>query len=227
MTKPRIREVFATTAWFIWSHRNKTRLQERTVPLSGIREAVCQFMQPYSFGRVHPASCKLVRQCKWQPPNPGEYKTNFDGAMFTESDEAGLGVVVRDSNGLVVAAMAEKIKQPHSVECLEMSAARRAVIFVKEIGLQDSHFEGDSELVIKELQRDGLQFSSIGHLARDTLSHVSSLRSFPFTHVVRQCIAVENALAQRARLSFPFCVWMESVSSNIDTFVCTDFRVFN
>ena len=108
-----------------------------------------------------------------------------------------------------------------------MLAARQAVIFVKEIGLQDSHFEGDSELVIKELQRDGLQFSSIGHLARDTLSHVSSLRSFSFTHVVRQCIAVENALAQRARLSFPFCVWMESVSSNIDTFVCTDFRVFN
>ena len=81
--------------------------------------------------------------------------------MFTGSDEAGLGVVVRDSNGLVVAAMAEKIKQPHSVECLEMLAARRAVIFVKEIGLQESHFEGDSELVIKELQRDGSQYSSI------------------------------------------------------------------
>ena len=81
--------------------------------------------------------------------------------MFTGSDEAGLGVVVRDSNGLVVAAMAEKIKQPHSVECLEMLAARWAVIFVKEIGLQESHFEGDSELVIKELQRDGSQYSYI------------------------------------------------------------------
>lgn len=178
MTKPRIREVFTTTAWFLWSHRNKTRLQEKIVPFSGIREAVCQFMQLYSSCRVHPVSCKLVRQRKWQPLNPGEYKTNFDGAMFTKSDEAGLGVVLRDSNGLVVAAMAEKTKQPYSVECLEMLAARRAVIFVKEIGLQESHFEGDSELVIKELQRDGSQYSSIGHLARDTLSHVSSLRSF-------------------------------------------------
>uniref|UniRef100_A0A7N2L7F5 RNase H type-1 domain-containing protein n=1 Tax=Quercus lobata TaxID=97700 RepID=A0A7N2L7F5_QUELO len=104
---------------------------------------------------------KVPGKRKWQPPNPGEYKTNLDGAMFTVSDEAGLGVVVRDSNGLVVAAMAEKMKQPHSVECLEMLAARRAVIFVKEIGLQESHFEGDSELVIKELQRDGSQNSSI------------------------------------------------------------------
>nr|POE56995.1 hypothetical protein CFP56_45526 [Quercus suber] len=128
MTKPRIREVFATTAWFIWSHRKKTRLQERTVPLSGIRESVSSFMQL---------------------------------AMFTESEEAGLGVVERDSNGLVVAAMAEKIKQPHSVECLEMLAARRAMIFVKEIGLQKSHFESDWEVVIKGLQKAGMEFSAI------------------------------------------------------------------
>ena len=26
-------------------------------------------------------STRVVRQRKWQPPNPGEYKTNFDGAM--------------------------------------------------------------------------------------------------------------------------------------------------
>lgn len=164
-----------------------------------------------------------MRQRNWQPPNPGEYKTNFDGAMFTESDEAGLGVVVRDSNGLVVAAMEEKIKQPHSVECLEMLAARRAVMFVKEIGLQESHFEGDSELVIKELHRNGIQFSSIRHLARDRLSHVSSLKSFSFAHVVRQCNVVVHAFAHVARLFFPFCAWMESIPSDIDAFVCTDF----
>ena len=71
--------------------------------------------------------------------------------MFNESEEAGLGIVVRDSGGLVVAAMVEKIIKPHSIECLEALAARRVVIFAKEIGLQQSHFEGDSETVIKRL----------------------------------------------------------------------------
>ena len=41
--------------------------------------------------------------------------------------------------------------------------------------------------------------------------------------MVRQCNAVTHALAQRARLSFPFCAWMEFVPSDIDAFVCTDF----
>ena len=71
--------------------------------------------------------------------------------MFNECEEAGLGIVVRDSGGLVVAAMVEKIIKPHSVECLKALAARRAVIFAKQIGLQQSHFERDSETVIKGL----------------------------------------------------------------------------
>ena len=100
-------------------------------------------------------SYKKQRRRNWIPPKPGEYKVNFDGALFNESEEAGLGIVVRDSGGLVVAAMAEKISKPHSVECLEALAARRAVIFAKEIGLQQSHFEGDSETVIKGLLEGG------------------------------------------------------------------------
>ena len=112
--------------------------------------------------------------------------------------------MVRDLGGLVVAAMAKKISKPHSVECLEALAARHAMIFAKEIGLQQSHFEGDSETVIKGLLERSMQSSSIRHLLRDILFHVSSMQSFSFTHVVRQSNAVAHALAQRARLSFPF-----------------------
>ena len=133
--------------------------------------------------------------------------------------------MVRDSGGLVVAAMAEKISKPHSVECLEALAARRAVIFAKEIGLQQSHFEGDSETVIKGLLEGGMQSSSIGHLFRDILFHVSSMRSFSFAHVVRQSNAVAHALAQRARLSFPFSAWMESVPPDIVDYVTADIHI--
>ena len=68
-----------------------------------------------------------------------------------------------------------------------------------------------------------MEFSSIGHLARDTLSHVSSLSSFSLPHVVRHCNAVAHALAQRARLSFHLFAWMEFVLSVINAFVCADF----
>ena len=45
-----------------------------------------------------------------------------------------------------------------------MLAARRAVKIVQELGLHDSHFEGDSLVGIKALQRGNMLSSSFGYL---------------------------------------------------------------
>ena len=75
------------------------------------------------------------------------YKTNYDGAMFAESEEARIEVIVRDGKGEVIAALAEKIPYLGSVEVLEALAARRAAKFAMELGLSSSEFEGDSKVV--------------------------------------------------------------------------------
>ena len=63
---------------------------------------------------------------KWRPSMGEMYKTNFDGAVFVESRDAGIGVVIQNSNGEVVVALSEKIPYPNFVEVLEALAARRA-----------------------------------------------------------------------------------------------------
>lgn len=62
----------------------------------------------------------------------------------------------------------KNIHKPHSVESLETIAARRAVIFASELGLQLCKFEGDSETVIKALRGVDMFYSSFGHLTKDT-----------------------------------------------------------
>ena len=150
------------------------------------------------------------------------YKTNFDGAMFNELSEAGIGVVIRNCKREIMAALSEKIQKPQSVVALEMLAARRAVLFACECGIQQSSFEGDSEFVINSLRHGGLLHSSVGHFLKDTMFDASSLWSFSFSHVCRQDNSVAHALAQRARLSFPIVVWMESIPPNINSFVMSD-----
>ena len=132
--------------------------------------------------------------------------------------------------------MAEIIRKPHNggelgdisreactVENLEILAVRRAVIFASEIGLQQSHFEGDSETKIKALPMGDMFSSSFGYLVRDTLIHISSIRNFSFSHTIRQWNVVTHVLSQRARLSFSLLVWIESVLPNMDAFVFADF----
>ena len=86
-------------------------------------------------------------------------KINFDGAWFGESDMAGLGVVIRNGDGLVIAALSKQIIKPPSVEILELLAARRAVTFTAESDHVQVICEGDSELVINSLRGPGMENS--------------------------------------------------------------------
>ena len=79
-------------------------------------------------------------------------KINFDGAVFEDLDAVGIGVVVRNSCGEVMAALSEIIPKPASVSALETLAARRAVQFVQELDMKDSIFEGDSEVSISAIK---------------------------------------------------------------------------
>ena len=72
---------------------------------------------------------------KWHPPLGEGYKTNYDGAVFEESGEAGIGVVVRNGNGEVLAALLEKIPYPGTVELVEILVAKRVVRFIVELGM--------------------------------------------------------------------------------------------
>ena len=67
--------------------------------------------------------------------------------------------------------------------------------------------------------------SSFGHLIKDVLASISSLRSFSFSHTVRQgnAHAHAHALARRARLPFTLLIWMEFVPLDLDLVVVADF----
>ncbi|KAL0008403.1 hypothetical protein SO802_009905 [Lithocarpus litseifolius] len=79
--------------------------------------------------RVKPTRTARV---KWKPLDRISYKTNFDGAMFHNSGEAALGVVVQNHEGEVMAALSKKIPLPPSVTQLELLATRQATLFVQE-----------------------------------------------------------------------------------------------
>lgn len=136
---------------------------------------------------------------KWVAPVRNGYKTNFDDAMFHDTGKAGLGVVIQNHEGEVMAALSEKIPMPPSITQLELLAARRAALFAQEVGLRNSILEGDSKIVINSLRRGDMFQYAFGHLIQDTLVYVNALESYSFSHVLRQGNFVADALAKKAR----------------------------
>ena len=82
------------------------------------------------------------------PPPTDLVKVNFDDAVFQESGEVGLGIIIRNDRGLFMAALTQVIPLPTSVEMVEVLAIRRALIFAKELDFDHVTLKGDSEIAV-------------------------------------------------------------------------------
>lgn len=60
---------------------------------------------------------------------------------------AGIGVVIWDSNGLIIPAMSQKFSLPNSVVFFKALAACTANQFAKDLSFHRLEIEGDSPLV--------------------------------------------------------------------------------
>ena len=82
-----------------------------------------------------------------------------------------------------MASLVEKIAMPPTVEILKAMAARRAMIFMEELGLHRAIFEGDSETLVKALAGECPDRLCIGHIIKDYKSLMGCFQTCSFSHV--------------------------------------------
>jgi hypothetical protein len=66
----------------------------------------------------------------WQPPEEGSLKINVDGAYLQESNTGATGAVLRDSNGIFMAASARWMDSLGSALLAEAEAFRDSVLLI-------------------------------------------------------------------------------------------------
>ena len=101
---------------------------------------------------------------RWTPPDDEYYKINFDGALFQADNCAGIGVVIRNGDGQVMASLSQQIPLPSTVIEVEALAACRALILEQEIGFTRVVLEGDSQTLITALKTDSHTLAHFGHI---------------------------------------------------------------
>ena len=149
------------------------------------------------------------------PPRP-LFKVNFDGVVFNEDRKAGVGVVIQNCLGKVMASMTEKCNVPTLVNEVKAMAAVRAVVFAQELRFSSIILEGDSKKIMNIFKNDEPSFVSYGHLIEEAKFLAESFVVFSVSHVKRQSNFVAHNLARYARHINDLSVWIESVSSHLN-----------
>ena len=207
--------LFAFIVWSIWHQRNQIRTQQSHRLLNLLFQWAHDNYLEYKALKIASVPCRTVRRVRWKPPDPGSYKINFDGATFVEENCSGLGVIVRDEAGLVIAAMATRVPQLLQAIEIEALAANIALEFAQEMGLTEVVTEGDSLLVMAALNSKNPILAPYGLMIQDSLSLSLAFSKLSYSHTKREGNTVAHNLAQLA-VNLPNCViWMKDVPPDI------------
>ena len=147
-------KLFCTTAWLIWTQRNRLRLNKASVSTHQIAalasELTAEFAQ-FITPTLPPPVTAVYSQTRWRPPQFGSVKINCDGATFKEQNRSGVGVVIRDENGLVLASLSKQFPQLYTALEVEAMVAATALSFAVQLGFHSGTLESDSLLLVSAL----------------------------------------------------------------------------
>ena len=164
---------------------------------------------------------------RWTPPPSDKYKINVDGVVFKDQKAAGVGVLTRDCNGQVIAALSKKINAPLGPLEAEAKAVEAGIQFAKDIGIQDVILEGDSLTVLNALCGNTSPPSSVAAVVAGIKVLSCYLRQVEFSHVRRQCNRPAHLLAKHASGIVDFMAWLEENPYFIEQFLHHDVSCLN
>ncbi|KAI8003086.1 hypothetical protein LOK49_LG08G00957 [Camellia lanceoleosa] len=122
---------------------------------------------------------------QWRPPSVGVVKISFDAATFADLEAIGVGVIVQEAHGKVIAAMSERLPHWVDADCDEALAAASAIAFEVELGLSHIHLEGDTLSIIKAFRCEDQVLSCFGHILQGAVCTSRCFTSFCCSHVLR------------------------------------------
>lgn len=101
--------LLAFTGWALWNCRNQIRFNEVACPLNRVLQVSKE--RKLEFQLLHPVTPKLQhrKHNRWKPPDVDRFKVNYDGATFNEQGKAGIGIVICNSEGVVMASLSQQV----------------------------------------------------------------------------------------------------------------------
>ncbi|XP_041001018.1 uncharacterized protein LOC121246799 [Juglans microcarpa x Juglans regia] len=197
--------LFAEITKMLWMRRNKLIFEDSfTTPSILMMRATQEFndfqqlctKQLNSRNHDRMAQTDLVY---WQPPDTDWIKINWDVAVRERGNRLGVGIVVRDSEGDILASYMQPLHFCSQAEIAEARGLISAVKLCKELSLQRVIFEGDSLQVVNAVKQNAQSYGMLQCTVNDVYLILAGI-TWKISHVKRDANQVAHLLAQKALL---------------------------
>ena len=143
-------ELFLVQAWLIWNQRNVMVHGGQMKNSGWLTKRAAKLLEEYKKAQATlKISCATPGSSYWKPPLQDVYKLNFDAAVLLNLNCSGVGAIIRNCDGEVMAKMAAKGEYVHNSDDAEALACRKALEFAMEAGFSTVIIEGDNSNVME------------------------------------------------------------------------------
>lgn len=190
---------FCTIAWAAWFCRND-KLNNNGVanPIqiaANFAKLVSDYVEYAQLVFTPAPGAARGSALGWNTPMEGHIKINSD-AHIAGGSGVGLGVVLRDSEGQIVAAGVRKLDARWGVEQTEVAAAKYGLQLAHRLGFPRVVLECDSMNVVRAINDRAAGFSPLMLFYEDIAKLKTSFESFSCNHVSRKCNTVAHLMAR-------------------------------
>lgn len=195
-------DLVACVARQIWLQQNKLIFEDTFSHPKLVFKAACDQMEFHKqvtegLRGEHKVTCGTVEE-KWKPPPRGISKVNWDAAIDVGKKLMGVGVVVRDSTGGVLATQCMTKPFVRDPGVAEAMALRTALMLLGQLGITKTIMEGDSLEVVQAMKREECSWARYGPILEETKELLQGFCSWDICHVRRSANEVAHRLAKLA-----------------------------
>ena len=216
-------EYFFAIAWAIWHNRNLLVHNEKGLSPLQVWDLARSVLEDFHEANDVLCSTKQSSNDGWISPPPGFFKVNVDGASPLDGKGiSGVGAIVRNDEGKVVAALCKALPVCFPAEWAELFALEQGVLLAQQLAISNVVFESDAASVIQAILQD-LCGGVAGHIIQGIQRAKSSFASCSFSHVKRAHNGAAHKLAQFAKWNNASHVWKDNFPLFLDSLLQSDY----
>ncbi|GLT37272.1 hypothetical protein SLA2020_116020 [Shorea laevis] len=172
------------------------------------------------------ADAQRHSEARWTPPEAGFVKLNTDGAISTVRHSFGMGAILRDCAGEVVAAMACPGQGAVDATVAEACSLLKALKWAQDLSLTKIIMESDCACIVTTLNTESFTAnSSLSSILLDCKMIMASFHACRVQHVHRTGNSVAHELAKGALQAEADEYWMGAIPEDIAHVVARDKQV--
>ncbi|XP_075654704.1 uncharacterized protein LOC142624852 [Castanea sativa] len=207
-------EILCVAFWMIWNCRNKVVFENSNPKPDGLwSRASIYTLEFMEVNKKHLVS-SAARVCRWSPPSiDSVFKLNIAISQSKSSSFVGVGLLIRNSKGEVMAAACEQARKELNALWTAASVVRIALLFCQKISFTKITAESNFAELVDLLNSDRTCSLEVAWILEDIKLICEHFVDISFVSVPLKCNRAALALASVAKENEEAIVWIEECPS--------------